>query len=55
MSIDRSLRTAGNLVSHRNVLTRYERIVRMGETRGFDPEKDKVLHLPKTINRRIGK
>lgn len=55
MSLDRSLRTAGNLVSHRNVLTRHERIKRMEETRGFDVEKEKVLHLPKTINRRIGK
>lgn len=55
MSIDRSLRTAGNLVSHRNVLTRFERIKRMEQTRGFDPEKAKVLHLPKTVNRRIGK
>jgi len=55
MSIDRSLRTAGNLISHRHVLNRYERIMRLQETKGFDPEKDKVLHLPKTINRRIGK
>ncbi len=51
MSIDRSLRTAGNLVEHRNVLKRDERIKKLKQTKGFDPEEQKVLHLPKTGNR----
>jgi small basic protein (TIGR04137 family) len=55
MSIDRSLKTAGNLVAHRNVLKRHERIERMKETKGFDPDQQKVLHLQKTGNRAIGK
>ena len=52
MSLDRSLKTAGNLVQHRNVLKRNERIEKLQETKGFDPEKEKVIGLPKTANRR---
>ena len=55
MSIDRSLKTAGNLIAHRNVLKRHERIERMKETKGFDPDQQRVLHLQKTGNRAIGK
>lgn len=54
MSIDRSLKTQGNLAEHRNVLKRAERIERLKETKGFDPEKQKVLHMQKTGNRAIG-
>jgi len=53
MSIDRSLKTQGNLAEHRNVLKRDERIKRLKETKDFDPEKHKVLHLQKTANRAL--
>lgn len=53
MSIDRSLKTAGNLVAHRNVLKRNERIERLKDTKDFDPTSSKVLHLPKTGNRQL--
>jgi small basic protein (TIGR04137 family) len=55
MSIDRSLKTAGNLVAHRNVLRRHERVERLKELKDFKPEDQKVLHLPKVGNRQIGK
>ncbi|MEQ8844154.1 MAG: small basic protein [Phycisphaerales bacterium] len=51
MSLDSSLKTAGNLASHRNVLTRAERVEKLKETKGFDPKKQAVLGLPKTANR----
>ena len=37
MSIDRSLKTAGRLVQHRNVLSRAERIDRLMQRGNFDP------------------
>lgn len=52
MSLDRSLKTAGNLTKHRNVLTRDERIKRLSETKGFQPDKKPVLGLQKTANRK---
>ncbi len=52
MSIDRSLKTAGNLAEHRNVLKRAERIEKMRETKDFDPKDRRVLGLPKTGNRK---
>ncbi|MCA9292834.1 MAG: small basic protein [Phycisphaerales bacterium] len=52
MSIDRSLKTAGNLTEHRNVLKRAERIEKLKETKGFDPQKREALNLPKTSNRK---
>ncbi|MEM8834709.1 MAG: small basic protein [Planctomycetota bacterium] len=55
MSLDSSLKTQGNLTKHRNVLKRHERIEKMKETKGFDPEQSPVLGLQKTGNRRIGK
>ena len=51
MSLDRSLKTAGNLTQHRNVLKRHERVERMKDTKGFDPEKKPVIGLQKTANR----
>jgi len=51
MSLDRSLKTQGNLAEHRNVLKRAERIERLKKTKGYDPEDQKVLHLVKTANR----
>ena len=53
MSLDRSLKTAGNLIAHRNVLKRNERIERLKDTKDFDPTASKVLHLPKTGNRQL--
>jgi small basic protein (TIGR04137 family) len=53
MSLDRSLKTAGNLVKHRNVLKRHERIERLKDTKGFDPKKKPVLGLTKTANRKM--
>lgn len=53
MSLDQSLKTAGNLASHRNVLKRHERIERLKDTKDFDPQDKKVLHLQKTGNRKV--
>ncbi|GAB4109277.1 MAG: hypothetical protein Kow00105_17900 [Phycisphaeraceae bacterium] len=53
MSIDRSLKTAGNLNRHRNVLTRDERIARLAKTGKFDPASGDPLGLPKVANRKI--
>ncbi|MDX2115959.1 MAG: small basic protein [Planctomycetota bacterium] len=52
MSLDRSLKTAGNLSQHRNVLTRAERIERLKNTTGYDAQKKAVIGLPKTANRK---
>ena len=52
MSLDSSLKTAGNLVQHRNVLTRAERIEKLKATKNFDPKKADVIGLPKTGNRK---
>jgi small basic protein (TIGR04137 family) len=52
MSLDRSLRTGGNLSQHRNVLKRNERIDRLKETTGYSPDKKSVLGLQKTANRK---
>ncbi|MFP4144787.1 MAG: small basic protein [Phycisphaeraceae bacterium] len=53
MSIDSSLKTAGNLERHRNVLTRAERIARLAERGKFDMENDNPLGLPKVGNRKL--
>jgi len=57
MSLDTSLKTVGNLATHRNVLKRHERIERLSEKGEFDPKKDTAIHLPKVGNRKpsIGK
>jgi len=52
MSLDRSLRTGGNLSQHRNVLKRNERIEKLKETAGYSPDKKAVLGLQKTANRK---
>ncbi|GMU20989.1 MAG: hypothetical protein AMXMBFR13_10850 [Phycisphaerae bacterium] len=52
MSMDRSLKTAGSLARHRNVLTRAERLKRLtGEDR-WSSEKS-VFGLPKVSNRNV--
>jgi small basic protein (TIGR04137 family) len=53
MSIDRSLKTAGNLSRHRNVLTRDERIARLAAGGKFDEKGDDPLGLPKVGNRKV--
>lgn len=53
MSLDPSLKTAGNLSSHRNVLKRHERIERLKDNKNYDPKSEQVLHLQKTGNRKV--
>jgi small basic protein (TIGR04137 family) len=53
MSIDRSLKTAGGLTRHRNVLTRDERIAKLAEQGQFDTQKDDPIGLPKVGNRKV--
>lgn len=48
MSIDPSLKTAGNLATVRNVMTRAERIAALKESGKFQQGKDSALGLPKT-------
>lgn len=48
MSIDRSLKTQGNLAQKRSVLTRAERVAKLLESKKLNPKKDRVLGLPKT-------
>ena len=49
MSLDRSLKTSGNLASARSVLTRAERIDKLAADKRFDAKKDRPLGLPKTL------
>jgi len=51
MSIDSSLKTAGNLAGHRNVLTRAERVERLKQDKDVDFKKRPVMGLPKVGNR----
>ena len=53
MSLDRSLKGAGRLSKHRNVLTRTERIERLAEGGKFDMEKDDPIGLVKVANRKV--
>ncbi|MBP7934602.1 MAG: small basic protein [Phycisphaerae bacterium] len=56
MSIDRSLKTAGNLARHRNVLTRAERISRLKDKEAWK-DGGSVFGLPKVAHRnaKVGK
>lgn len=47
MSIDRSLKTEGNLTTKRSVMKRGERIAALKDEKRFD-EKKGALGLPKT-------
>jgi small basic protein (TIGR04137 family) len=51
MSIDSSLKKAGSLAGHRNVLTRTERIAKLKATKDTDFSKKPVIGLPKVANR----
>lgn len=53
MSIDRSLKTAGNLSRHRNVLTREERITKLAAAGQFKTDDSDPLGLPKVGNRKV--
>ncbi|HEX8323821.1 MAG TPA: small basic protein [Tepidisphaeraceae bacterium] len=52
MSMDPSLKSASSLVRHRNVLTRGERLERLG-TQGKWDESKNVFGLPKVGNRKL--
>ena len=52
MSLDRSLKTHGSLVRHRNVLSRAERIAKLQEKDRFR-DGDSVFGLPKVANRNV--
>ncbi len=52
MSMDRSLKTAGSLVRHRNVLSRSERIAKLTDLEKWTKEKS-VFGLPKVANRNV--
>ncbi len=53
MSIDPSLKTAGNLSRHRNVLTRTERIAKLAGLGQFDSQESDPIGLPKVGNRKV--
>ena len=53
MSMDRSLKSGGGLNTHRNVLTRAERIEKLGEVGKFELGAGDPLGLPKVANRKI--
>jgi len=53
MSIDSSLKSAGSLKAHRNVLTRTERVAKLMEKDKFDMEASDPLGLPKVGNRKV--
>jgi small basic protein (TIGR04137 family) len=52
MSLDRSLKTAGALTRHRNVLTRGERLKRLAEEERWADEES-VFGLPKVTHRNL--
>ena len=52
MSLDRSLKSANALVRHRNVLTRAERLVKLGEQEKWNDSKS-VYGLPKVAHRKM--
>jgi len=53
MSIDPSLKTAGNLTKHRNVLTRAERIEKLVAEERFAMDEGNPIGLPKVANRKV--
>lgn len=52
MSIDRSLKTAGKLARHRNVLTRAERITKLKDLDRWEEGKS-AFGLPKVAHRNL--
>ena len=53
MSLDRSLKTGGILVRHRNVLSRAERIESLTAKGRFNPESDDPFGLVKVGHRKV--
>ncbi len=53
MSLDRSLKVAGSLATHRNVLSRPERIAKLAAVGKFDMAAGNPLCLPKVGNRKV--
>jgi small basic protein (TIGR04137 family) len=53
MSIDRSLKAAGGLARHRNVLSRAERVEKMLAKEKFNMQSGDPLGLPKVANRKV--
>jgi small basic protein (TIGR04137 family) len=54
MSLDRSLKSAGTMGGHRNVLTRAERIAKLKGDNRFTAGQDDPMYLPKVGNRKTG-
>ena len=52
MSVDRSLKVAGSLTRHRNVLTRTERIAKLKSEDAWK-EEDGAFGLPKVAHRNL--
>lgn len=52
MSMDKSLKSKGELVRHRNVLTRAERVGSLTDQDRWDDSKN-VFGLPKVANRKV--
>jgi small basic protein (TIGR04137 family) len=52
MSMDKSLKSQGELTRHRNVLSRAERVERLMDDERWDEDQD-VFGLPKVANRRV--
>ena len=53
MSIHKSLKGAGALAKHRNVLTRLERIAKLETEEAWSEEKNSMYKLPKVISRKL--
>jgi small basic protein (TIGR04137 family) len=49
MSLDRSLKVKAGMAGKRSVLKRTERVAKMIADKKFDPKKDKILGIPKTL------
>lgn len=52
MSMDRSLKSSGGLVRHRNVLSRVERIAVLEDAGRFSADQDSIFGLPKVVHRK---
>lgn len=52
MSMHRSLKTAGGLIRHRNVLTRTERLEKLEEEKRWT-EEESILGLPKVRSLKV--
>ena len=53
MSVHKSLKGAGALSKHRNVLSRLERIGKLEEDGVWTEEKNSMFKLPKVISRKL--